>query len=179
LVALPLARETPANDNGAVAVLAALSMLTLLLIAGMVLDFGLARADRTTNKASADAAVLAGVRDLTGTDFERKPWRGVCSAIAYLRANGPQLDLPDTASGTYTNGNDATVSAPCTPGSPLQEQTCSPADHSTWARWSGRVAASRCRSSPDTSYPPPPGDPFYETDQLLTLDNGTVADPGL
>ena len=104
------------NDDGAVAVLAAICMVAMLGVAALVLDFGIAHVDRTSNKASADAAVLAGVRDLSGEDLERKPWRGVCSALSYLRANGPQLG---TLTGNYSNGLGAPVSDPCTTPGPL------------------------------------------------------------
>jgi hypothetical protein len=113
-------------------------MVVMLGLAAFVLDFGIAHVDRTSNKASADAAVLAGVRDLTGEDLERKPWRGVCSALAYLKANSSQLG---TLTGGYSNGHGDTVADPCTTPGPLQLVTCSPGDLSTYARWDGAGAS--------------------------------------
>ena len=81
----------PDRDQGAVAILVALSMTVVLVATAMVLDFGIARVDRATNKGTTDAAVLAGLRGLVGVDYDRKPWRGVCAALTYLGANGEQL----------------------------------------------------------------------------------------
>jgi hypothetical protein len=164
------------DDTGAVAVLAAISLMAMLGIAALVLDIGLAHVDRTSNKASADAAVLAGVRDLSGEDLERKPWRGVCSALAYLRANSAQLG---TLTGTYSNGLGITVADPCTTPGPLQQVTCSPGNLSTYARWDG-TGASGVSVQIRSGYvlPTPPGDPFHAIDLAAGSDIGTISDAG-
>ena len=164
------------DDSGAVALLAALCMVAMLGVAALVLDFGIAHVDRTSNKASADAAVLAGARDLSGDDLERKPWRGVCSALAYLKANGTQLG---TLTGSYSNGLGAPVTDPCTTPGPLQLVTCSPGNLSTYARWDG-TGDSGVTVQIRSGYvlPAPPGDPFHGVDLAAANDSGTASDAG-
>lgn len=79
------------NEQGAVAIVVALSTVALVVVAAMVLDFGAARLDRQSNKAAADAAVTAGMRGLDQDNGQIFSYRGACAALAYLKANEPKL----------------------------------------------------------------------------------------
>ena len=79
------------DERGAVAMMVAISLTALLIVVAMVLDFGLVRMDRQSNKSAADAAVGAGMRALDGGTGEIYSYRGVCEAIEYLNANQPEL----------------------------------------------------------------------------------------
>lgn len=105
-----------------VAVVTALCMVALLMITALVVDFGMARMNRQMNKSAADSAVMAGLRGADGGTTEVFTHRGVCTALAYLRANEPGLtNLPP-------GGCDATVATtspvtcnPDNPGASLKE----------------------------------------------------------
>lgn len=81
----------PRDDRGAVAVVVAVAMTVMLVAAGMVLDFGLARLDRQTSKAVADTAVSAGAQGMNSGDGRLLSYRGACEALRYLKANQPEL----------------------------------------------------------------------------------------
>jgi Flp pilus assembly protein TadG len=123
------------SEQGAVAIIVAISMLALLGVAGLVFDFGLAREDRLTNKGYTDAAAAAGVRGLDGGDGTSKPFRGACTALAYLQASDP--DIAGMAGG-WTYGNGAAVAGlPCDLLSSLQAATCVANNTATWATYHG------------------------------------------
>ncbi len=110
-----------------------------------------------------------------GVDDERKPWRAVCTALEYLKANGPELT---NITGSFTNGAGGAVTNPCA-NLTLLNQTCvpTPADpsHATWARWDTTLGATinvQIRSG----YALP--DPAFPEDQALVGDNGGASDAG-
>ena len=93
----------------------AISLTALLVVVAMVLDFGLVRMDRQSNKSAADAAVGAGMRALDGGTGEIYSYRGVCEAIEYLNANRPELQDAGLAWGLCGGATDSVV---CKPGVP-------------------------------------------------------------
>ncbi len=157
-------------ETGAVAIVVSVSMVLLAVTAALVLDFGIARLDRTSNKLTADASVMAGLQAMYDTEGERKSWRAVCTAISYLRANGPELT---TATGTFTTGGGGAVGGdPCTTTG-YQDLTCLPDDQSTWARWDGTAGDGRIAIQIRSGYLLP--DPAFTEDAALSADTG-VAD---
>ena len=103
------------DERGAVAIMVAISLTALLVVVAMVLDFGLVRMDRQSNKAAADSAIGAGMRALDGGTGEIYSYRGVCEAIEYLDANQPELR--DAGLG-WTECGGARDSVVCRPGVP-------------------------------------------------------------
>src|SRR3954464_14634422 len=81
------ARSRRRDEQGAVAIIVAISVTFMAVAAGMVLDFGLVRIDRQIDKSAADAAVTAGLHALKAGDDKPRPFRGVCTALRYLQAN--------------------------------------------------------------------------------------------
>ncbi|MDX6327407.1 MAG: hypothetical protein QOK15_3761 [Nocardioidaceae bacterium] len=79
------------DEAGIVTILVALCMVVMLVVVGMVLDFGIARLDRQQNKSVADAAVAAGMRALDGGDGEIYGFKGACQALSFIKANKPEL----------------------------------------------------------------------------------------
>ena len=79
------------DETGAVTVMVAMSMVAVLVAAALVLDFGIARLDRTQNKSVADSAVAAGMRGLDMGDARTHSFNGVCQALNFLKANKPAL----------------------------------------------------------------------------------------
>jgi len=103
-----------------------LAMVALMVIAGMVIDFGFARYDRQINKSTADAGVAAGMRSFDQDDGQVYTFRGVCDAIGYLRANEPKLSsLP--------------AYAPCS-NTLARAKTCNVSDPSTFADYTGSTS---------------------------------------
>lgn len=130
----------PARDEqGVVAILVALSMMALLVSAGMVLDFGLIRIDRQIDKSAADAAAIAGLHALNGGDARTRPFVGVCTAVRYLQVNGDRFAHSDN--GTWTTGAGVAVGDGCT-SLALRNQVCTPGMPATWAKytWTGTWA---------------------------------------
>ncbi|QNN53153.1 TadE/TadG family type IV pilus assembly protein [Nocardioides mesophilus] len=124
------------DEAGAVAILVAVCLTMLLIATAMVLDFGLARVDRQTNKAQADSAALAGARSM-GADYRNtKPWAGVCTAVSYLKAEYSAYSITDS----WQTGAGAPVSAPCT-DTALLNTACTPSTASSWAVYRGTVGA--------------------------------------
>jgi hypothetical protein len=112
-----------------------------LVIAGMVIDFGLVRVDREIDKSAADAATLAGLHGLNAGDGKPHPYIGVCNALRYLQRNNDRFaGLTDTT-GTWTSGAGAATADGCT-DAPLRSQVCTPGATSSWARfsWVGTMA---------------------------------------
>src|SRR5690349_942499 len=81
----------PREERGAAAILMAFCLTAVLVGAGLVVDFGIARYDRASNKSAADAAALAGAAAVSPGDGLYHPWNGVCTALAYLQANDPDV----------------------------------------------------------------------------------------
>jgi len=127
------------DERGAVAIVVALAMTTLLIITAMVLDFGLARVDRQTNKSASDAATSAGVYALDGPDGKPRDYQGVCTAIRYLRENDARFAGVTSGSGVWTDGNGSALTDPCGDSTLLQTHICVGGDKSTWGvfTWNG------------------------------------------
>jgi hypothetical protein len=135
-----------------------LSMVVLMVIAGMVMDFGFARYDRQINKATADAAVAAGMRSFDQDDGQVYTFRGVCDAIGYLRTNEPKLaSLP--------------AYAPCS-STPTKAKTCNVSDSTTFASYTGNTTDGRYTVAVKSPYALP--DAAFPEDSLTSLssDNG-------
>lgn len=125
----------PRSERGAVAIMVAVSLATLLVAAAMVLDFGLARLDRQSNKSAADTAAAAGISVMAADILNPKPFAGVCTALRYLEAGKPGLT---SATKTWATGSGTPVTGdPCDAGSPELDADCSPNTPSTWASYRG------------------------------------------
>lgn len=132
------ARRT-AHQHGAVALIVALSMTFLLVAVAMLLDFGVVRLDRQVNKSAADAAAVSGIRSMEATLGKPMPWSGACAALAYLKANRPELASGLANEAWATGGSPGVpVTNPCSDPSRLDD-LCQPGIESTWARYVGYV----------------------------------------
>ncbi len=131
----PRHRLAARDEGGTIAILVAVCLTMLLIATAMVLDFGLARVDRQTNKAQADSAAVAGARAM-GADFTSpKPWVGVCTAVRYLKAQYGAYTISDA----WSDGVNAPVSpTPCNDSTRLAT-ACSPSSQATWAKYRGTV----------------------------------------
>jgi len=124
-------RKDRKSEAGAVAILVAASLTMLLIAAAMVLDFGIARLDRQTNKSAADSAATAGLRAMDSnakynSNGQLYSFEGVCGALNTLKANNPELaDLEW---------------APCDDPDSLK-LVCDPDDTDTHALFSGTTGA--------------------------------------
>jgi hypothetical protein len=151
------------REDGAVAIIVAITLTVLLVGVALVLDFGLVKVDRQVDKSGADAAASAGLHGLDGGDGKPHPYAGVCSAIRYLKQNGSRFsNLPENTG--WTDGLGGAVGNGCTSPA-LLNLACNPNDHSTWAKytWSGTYS----------------GEPFQVTIQsgyLLTGSTGWAED---
>ena len=137
-------RRRAEDECGAALVMSALLLVTLLVIAGLVLDVALVRNDRTQNKSAADVAVAAGLRSLELGGYPA-PFRGVCEAVKYLRANHPGLS---GMTGSYADGNGSSIAGdPCSTSSAQWTQLCVPNTipnaKSTWATYHGTADGGR------------------------------------
>jgi len=122
------------NERGAVAILVALSMTGLMVVAGMVLDFGLVQIDRQADKSAADAATIAGLHALKGGDDKPRPFVGVCAALRYLRVNSDRFSGVTSAAGTWTDGNGASAVNGCTDPT-ASSRICVPGSLASWAKY--------------------------------------------
>jgi Flp pilus assembly protein TadG len=128
-----LVRLRRRRERGAVAIIVALSMTALLVLAALVIDFGLVRVDRQVDKSAADSATLAGLHALNGGDGNPHPFLGVCTAIKYLQQNSDRFDSVDENTG-WTDGLGTVTADGCTDVT-LRAQTCAPGSPASWARW--------------------------------------------
>lgn len=80
------------GDDGAYAVLYAVMVVVLVGIASVVVDLGMLRNDRRSNRAAADSAAIAGASKLGLTGL--KPFDACVAAVQYARAD---LGLPGLA----------------------------------------------------------------------------------
>lgn len=96
-----MARQPGPNERGAVAVLVAVGAVALLLLVGLVVDFGQVFATRARLQSAVDAAALAGAQEfcLGRTNTEQEA-AAIAAAEAYagLNANAP-LSLKEAESG--------------------------------------------------------------------------------
>ena len=131
----PLTRRRPRerDEHGAVAIMVALSLTSLLVLTAMVLDFGLVRIDRQIDRSAADSATLAGLHGLNTGDGIPHPYVGVCTAIRYLKANSDRFSGVSESAG-WTNGLGGATGNGCTTTA-LRNTTCKPTDKSSWAKW--------------------------------------------
>lgn len=127
------------DESGAVAIIVAVSATVLLVVAAMVVDFGLVRVDRQVDKSAADAATIAGLHALNGGDADPRPFVGVCTAIRYLSINSSRFAAMTDTSGVWTNGLGATRGNGCTDAT-LRSQVCA-SGPASWARftWNGTL----------------------------------------
>ena len=77
------------DERGAVALLVAAGMTALLVVAAMVLDFGLVRLDRQQVRQGIDSAVMAGLKASDSRDGKIHTQRAVCAALDFLRTSEP------------------------------------------------------------------------------------------
>src|SRR5690242_5075536 len=134
-------RNRRGDEQGAVAIIVALCLTSLVVVGGMVLDFGLVRVDRQVTQSAADSAALAGAGalGLSGSDAAH-PYAGICAAIDYLQVNSQRFNgLTASSPSVWTDGNGTATGNGCDPASGLRQRVCRPGDKSTWGRyvWDG------------------------------------------
>jgi len=113
------------DQRGAVAVIVAVAMSSLLIAGGIVLDFGVVRMDRQMNKLAADDAVTAGLRAADGGTGEVYTDLAVCGALDYLKANRSRL-----------SGLPAGLCA-----APDPQKACAPGDSTTASSYYGTTSS--------------------------------------
>jgi Putative Flp pilus-assembly TadE/G-like len=121
------------DERGAIAIVMAFSLVVVIIISAMVLDFGLVRVDRQTDKSAADSATLAGLHALNRGDGSPHPYVGVCNAVRYLKTNDDRFSGINEGLG-WKNGLGAATGNGCTDVT-LRNRTCSVTDKSSWAVW--------------------------------------------
>lgn len=131
----PASRRRTRGEDGVSLILFALAMVAILYVVAIVIDLSSVRNTRQDSKLLSDTAATAGLQSLA-TDGTAKPWRGVCTALAYLKANESDLTL----SLEYRNGYGTVLGGnPCTS---LASQECVANDLTSWA-WIHAVAGNR------------------------------------
>jgi Flp pilus assembly protein TadG len=163
------------GERGAVAIMVALSMTVLLVSAAFVLDLGLARTDKLTNRTYTDAAAASGIRSLDTGDGIAKPFRAACAALSYLEVSDPS-NLGSLVS-SWMTGDGAALADPCGAGSALLDAPCVPNTLSSWAWYHGTAATSSGKVLTidiKTGYTTP--DPAF--DAIGSGDNGLPAQGG-
>lgn len=119
------------REDGVVALIVALTLTSLVVVTALMIDFGLARLDRQSNKLASDSAVTAGMQALEGEDEQFFAFKGVCEAIEYLQASRP--DLTGLSWGLCDGSRDSLV---CIPGNTATyarfEQDITATDGSTY-----------------------------------------------
>jgi Flp pilus assembly protein TadG len=128
------------REDGAVAIIVAISLTALLVGVALVLDFGLVRVDRQVDKSAADSATSAGLHGLNAGDGNPHPFIGVCTALQYLQSNDSRFQGVSDTAGTWTTGTGAGAANGCTDAS-ARAQVCTPGDQASWARfsWTGSM----------------------------------------
>lgn len=129
------------DERGAVAVVTALCLSAFLLVtSAMVVDLGVLRVDRQSDKAMADAAAMAGANGLVPdvNDPQIHPFAGVCQALAYLKAN--RSGFSTLTNEQWSDGAGTAVGAPdCSNLANPDSRTCSTVgDRTTWARFTAK-----------------------------------------
>ncbi len=161
------------DERGVTAIVVSICAVVLLVIAALVVDLGMVRLDRTSNKLATDAAATGGM-EAALDDGEMYPYVGACSALDYLRSNHSELaDL----SVTWQTGAGGTVTGdPCAAGAAERTATCQPGNPSTYASFTGTTAGGRISVEVDGGYTLP--DPrFTETGSATSdLGEGTGCD---
>lgn len=116
-------RRRPARDErGAVAILVALTITSLLVVVGLVLDFGLVRLDKQSIKSVTDSAATAGIVAGDKGTGQINTFDAVCGALSYLKATNRLASLPDPSICSSANlaSNTAVV---CDPASAATHAT--------------------------------------------------------
>jgi hypothetical protein len=167
--ALRLRRGRARDERGAVAIMMALTLAVVLVAAGMVLDFGLARYDRSMNKSTADSAALAGAAALDQLDGSFHPWKGVCAALAYIQSNDQGLG---TITGSYKNGSGSGISGSCSGSTIPNDTVCVASTPTTWAWFHGTGMDGRYTIDIKSGYTTP--DSNWPEDTAFTTDNSKM-----
>jgi hypothetical protein len=163
-------RATRRDERGTVLLLTALSVAAIMLIAGLVLDLGLARSDKKLNKSVADHAAAAGMQGLANPDGRPHSWSGVCEAYNYVKTNRHIAAFADE---TWTDGlGQDQGDDPCSSVA-LLGQACIPGQDGTYAVFKGTAGPLdvEIRSGyriPDSAW----GDPLGDTDGGNPLELG-------
>ena len=166
----PARQRQSRPEHGVVAVVVAVSMTALLVATGIVLDFGLARSDKLANKGYADLASAAGIRATDVGDGLSRPFNGVCTALAYLKVNDPELAAMTSS---WKTGAGGTLLDPC--ANPVRlSAPCIPSDNTSWAWFTGTAAGGRITVDIKSGYTTP--DPAF--DASGSGDNGISAQGG-
>jgi hypothetical protein len=166
-------RRRARDERGAAAILMALSLTAVLVGAGLVLDFGIARYQREINKSTSDAAALAGAGAVSSDDGLYYPWKGVCTALAYLQANDSQLS---SLNGSYKNGAGGGVSGSCGPTTIPNTNTCLANQPNSWAFYTGTTLDGKITVEIRSGYTMP--DSNFADDTTLSNDKGSTAAGG-
>ncbi|MDP9443239.1 MAG: pilus assembly protein TadG-related protein [Actinomycetota bacterium] len=125
------------SEDGAVAIMVAVSLTMLMVSAAMVLDFGLVRLDRQMNKSSADTAAAAGIHGLDRGNGKPHPFAGVCQALRFLKTSQTGHSTEDIALLPDVSAPPGNVACPA---SAAQLSTvCDPDNSATWARYEATV----------------------------------------
>jgi Flp pilus assembly protein TadG len=129
----PKAERRRRDQRGAVAIIAGVMMLALVITGGIVLDFGLARMERTTNKSAADAAVAAGVQSANNGTGDVYNSRAVCTALEFLKAN--RRSLSGLPAGVCATVSDTATCSPDLPASSVSYQGTTTSGGTTFTVW--------------------------------------------
>lgn len=140
-----IATAHSSRDRGATLILFALLVTVLFVITALVVDYGFVRANRQEDKSSADFAAAAGIRGLDDKTGRVNVWKGICTAVDFLRANDDQLS---SLSAVDSAGNPVTPD-PCA-NLPTPPVYCDgPAD---WRTYRGVADAGRIRVTVQNGY---------------------------
>ncbi|HEX7277161.1 MAG TPA: Tad domain-containing protein, partial [Acidimicrobiales bacterium] len=161
-------------EEGIFLPLAAVGVLVMVVIAGLVVDLGQLRTNRRVSKSVTDVAVRAGLGVLN-----LGPWSGVCRASAYLKENSPAFSGFDAGTETWWQLGaplNQLTSSPClsTNSSPFID-LCLPGslgvpNTSTWGRLTATAGGGRYTIEIQSGYLLP--DPRFEEDLLAVADTG-------
>ena len=102
------------DERGAVAIIVAVSMVMLLVVTAMVLDFGMVRFDRQRAKSAADSAVMAGLRAADGDT--RTSTRSEASAAHSTSSAATTTDSAASRTESAAAPDPAAVCDPANPG---------------------------------------------------------------
>lgn len=131
------------DDRGVTLVLAAMLITALFVIVALVIDFGLVRQNRQSDKSATDFAAAAGIRALDDATGQVRTWPGICAARDFLVANNEELS---PLSHVDSSGNP--VADPCTSPSASPCGT----DPATWGTYFGLADSGRVRVTIQNGY---------------------------
>jgi Flp pilus assembly protein TadG len=168
-----------AREDGAVALLIAIAMVGLCVAAAMVVDLGILRVDRQTDKSAEDQAAVAGVNGLVPdlTNPVIHPFSGVCQALNYLKANSPALQSYDSSTVQWQNGFGASIAGDgCS--ATYAAMTCTPDSPATWARWTGVTTDGLSRVTIQSGYKLDSSNPLT-AGNIVSTTGGTFSEDSL